>query len=139
MDAVGQNRLLIASFLERRGLECVPSPDGHYLAFGYRTASDHRSLGDSAGLFVLNAMSGAERLLDKIGHHPAWTPSGRKLAYVAGPALWLYDPETEIQQKILAIPGPDAAEHVPFGVDLRVSPTWSSDERLLSFWLSRTV
>lgn len=99
------------------------SPDGQWIAF--------RSEREGGGIFVMGATGESVRRVSDFGHHPAWSPDGRKLVVASeGPIvywarspdsqLWVIDVETGKRTKIY---DGDA-----------VQPHWSPHGHRIAFW-----
>jgi serine/threonine protein kinase len=101
------------------------SPDGSMLAF--------RSEREPAGIYIMPAAGGAERLLVAGGRDPRFSPDGRWLAYWEGPDV-NGDAQAVGHSAVFAIPAAGGSPHrLAADFSDAVHPVWSPDSTRLLF------
>lgn len=97
------------------------SPDGSKVAFDRYPASDS---GKAFGIWTANANGSNLRRLVKVGQHPLWSPTGAKIAYVAGAGY-------PLALRLISAEGGKSRALVPHDVENVFG--WSPDGRYIAF------
>jgi serine/threonine protein kinase len=126
MGASRENLRLVADF----GFQPSWSPDSKEIVVGtFGPAAPSVRQGIDNGLWIINVETGAKReVLKEDATFPAWSPSGKRIAY------WFY-PESFGRRDIATIPA-DGGEPVIVTKDFARSnwnPVWSPDGKFLYF------
>ena len=90
------------------------------------------------GLYLFSVPDGKPRKLSRAGNSPAWSPDGRRIAFMNEDyELWLLEPESGNLSKIAWMAGRNI-RNGRRGGSYATEPVWSPDGRLLWFRLTKT-
>lgn len=123
MEATGENVRRVAA----GGFNPSWSPDGQEIVFS-EAGQDSPSVRVSSALWIVNAVTGAKRLLTPLdAMQPAWSPSGKRIAF------WFLPPSVG-RRDIATIPRSGGMPVViTKGAATNWNPVWSPDGKFLYF------
>jgi Tol biopolymer transport system component len=97
------------------------SPDGRFIALQW---GEQNRITFTLDVEIVNVKTGQVRVLAP-GREPAWSPDGRRIAFVTATGIDVIDVDGSHQRTLV--------RH-PFGDDDIVQPSWSPDGKMLAYW-----
>jgi len=120
----GRNPVLVAGDSVADEIWPAYSPDGGRIAYSV----------DGGGIFTVGATGESSRRLTTFGHHPAWSPDGRQIAFGSEEVNSAYNLANTGTLWTVDASGGEPKRLDPTGARGLYQPAWSPSGQRIAFW-----